>query len=428
MRNTKTAKGMALFHAGWQFHNSPSPSGRGAGVQDGWQFTAPRRQFGTAPGKWSPTLLLLAILAAMNFSRLGLGRLGRCLRASPPGSGRLSRRRFQGCGRRFRRGRSVVAQRTAHRLRPGLRHAAAGENEKAIEQFRTSAMAPDHKLAAASHYNLGCLDIAAAKAKFGEHPENAGPDVRKEGIETLLRAVAHFRDCLRIDAEHADARYNLETIRLWIKHMQEVWKHRDRQQRRQEMKLLQFLQMLEQRAAGVAHDRSRAGRDAPDSPRQREAHARGRNRTEIAGRGDRNAQAEDSKRTGRSPAATGGSPPGPTAANADAQKAVQMLNGMADEIHGTMTKAADELAAGKVTEAIQSQTAAVEQLDRVFMAVAPFVNLVQKAIAAQEGLVELSKEGDLSTKDTKDTKEEKDAKDAKDKQREKRRKGREEGG
>jgi hypothetical protein len=86
-----------------------------------------------------------------------------------------------------------------------------------------------------------------------------------------------------------------------------------------------------------------------------------------------------------------------------------------------MTKAADELAAGKATEAIQSQTAAVEQLDRVFMVVAPFVNLVQKAVAAQEGLIELSKEGDLSTKDTKDTKveketkEEKETKDAKDK-------------
>jgi hypothetical protein len=94
----------------------------------------------------------------------------------------------------------------------------------------------------------------------------------------------------------------------------------------------------------------------------------------------------------------------PTApASADAQKAVELLNGMADEIHGTMTKAADALASGKAADAVKSQTTAVEQIDQVFMAVAPFVNLVQKAVAAQEGLIELSKQGTTSTKDEKDT-------------------------
>ena len=54
----------------------------------------------------------------------------------------------------------------------------------------------------------------------------------------LVEAIGHYRDCLRLDAGHADARFNLETLRLWIKHMEALWAERDRQQKRDETDLL----------------------------------------------------------------------------------------------------------------------------------------------------------------------------------------------
>ncbi|MEM9645767.1 MAG: hypothetical protein AAF989_12325, partial [Planctomycetota bacterium] len=55
--------------------------------------------------------------------------------------------------------------------------------------------------------------------------------------------------CLRIDPGHADARHNLELIRLFVKHIQDQWEKQDREKARREMNLLEFLEMVEQRQA-----------------------------------------------------------------------------------------------------------------------------------------------------------------------------------
>ena len=127
----------------------------------------------------------------------------------------------------------------------GCAFAAQGENDKAIEQFQIAAAAQNRPLAATADYNLGCLAIAKAKTTFGQKPEEAKPEARKEGLDSLEHAAGHLRDCLSIDPEHADARYNLEGIQVWKEQMQKVWRQRDLQKRRQEMNLLQFLQWME---------------------------------------------------------------------------------------------------------------------------------------------------------------------------------------
>ena len=100
------------------------------------------------------------------------------------------------------------------------------------------------------------------------------------------------------------------------------------------------------------------------------------------------------------------------------QKALLLLDGLLDDIRGEMTAAADSLDARKPADAVKPQTGAVETLDNVFMAVAPFVNLVQKAVAAEEGLIEQSKQGTMSTS-TKDAKGTKRAKKNQENEREK---------
>jgi len=275
----------------------------------------------------------------------------------------------------------------------GCAYAAEGKHDEAAEQFRAAALAQDGKLAATAHYNLGCIELSKAKTRFGERPEEVAPEVRKEGIATLLQATASFRDSLAVDPQHADARYNLEAVRLWIKHVEEVWRQRDRDRRRKEMNLLQFLQYLEGRQRELRSDGRRFA-ETPASPMRREAARKIKTEQRYLAEEIEPLKAKVAAALSGPPPQDGSASP---AAGAEVQKALALLNNLADEAHGAMHSAADSLAAGKMPQAIASQSASVEKLDQVFMAVAPFVNLVQKAIKTQQGLINQSKEA-TSTK------------------------------
>ena len=98
--------------------------------------------------------------------------------------------------------------------------------------------------------------------------------MRKEGLADLAVAVGHFRECLRLDKEHADAQHNLELIRLWIKSMESLWEQSDRQKQREEMDLAAFLQMLEEKQRELRCGPRARGRERfaqnPQSARQAE--------------------------------------------------------------------------------------------------------------------------------------------------------------
>jgi tetratricopeptide (TPR) repeat protein len=105
-----------------------------------------------------------------------------------------------------------------------------GDTARAEALFEKVIAMSDQEIATRAHYNLGCLAAEKARALFGERPEEAPPDVRKQGMDLLDRAAAQFRDCLRLDPGHADARHNLEIIRLFAARMRKAWRDRDRPQ------------------------------------------------------------------------------------------------------------------------------------------------------------------------------------------------------
>jgi len=266
--------------------------------------------------------------------------------------------------------------------------AAAGDVDKATELYQQAALSPDRTLATRCYYNLGCLAAAKARGLFGEKPEEAAPQVRQEGLGLLASAVGYYRDCLKLEENHTDARHNLEVIRLWIKHMQALWEERDRQKQREEMNLLEFLMMIEARQRELRAS-SRSMVAAPDSPQRRQALTT----TESSQR----SLAEEieplkEKIAGelQQPQQAPGTPSGPAAtpAPADVEKAVNILTGLADETAQAMIAAADQLDAGPPGEAVKQQAAALEKLDQIYMVVVPFPNLVQRAIATQQGLIE----------------------------------------
>ncbi len=283
----------------------------------------------------------------------------------------------------------------------GCAYAGGGEFDKAVEQFQKAAAASDHKLAALANYNLGGVAVARAKEKLGQKPEEAEGEARTSALEFLFQAAKHYRDCLAMDADNADARYNLETLRLWIKHIQDVWQKRDRQKLRDAMNLLQYLEWLE----GEQRSLMQTGKElqkAKPSPQQREAiraveNAQRTLAEEIQPLEEKISSALSAP---QQPGANRATPPGP-----DVQKAVELLQGLADEVGQSMGKAAESLANKSLTDAAGSQTQAVEKIDQIFMVVAPYSNLVQRGINRQEELISQSPaaEDQEKTDESKDT-------------------------
>jgi hypothetical protein len=269
----------------------------------------------------------------------------------------------------------------------GCAYAAGGEYDKAVEQFQKAAAASDHKLAGLADYNLGGVAVARAKAKLGDKPEEAEGDARAAALEFLVQAARHYRDTLNMDGENADARYNLETIRMWIKHIQDVWQKRDRQKRRDGMNLLQYLEWMESEQRSLMQIEKELGSAKP-SPRQREAIRAAENAQRTL--------AEEIQPLKEKLGATLTAPQQPPGANqaaspsADVQKAVELLNRLADDAGKAMGKAADSLARESFSQAAESQSQAVETIDQIFMAVAPYANLVERGIKRQEELIDRS--------------------------------------
>ena len=268
-------------------------------------------------------------------------------------------------------------------------YAAQGDVDKARELLHKAALSRDSRLAARAHYNLGCLAATQARAIFGQNPQTASAEVRERGLAALAQAVGHYRDCLRVDPDHADARYNLELIRLWIKHMQAAWEEHDRQKQRNETNLPEFLELLESRQR-VLRGASRALASEPDSPRRRQAlvtSATGqRALAEEIGPLKQKIREHVEKSAPTAQASPAQKQPPPL--DAEQKLAVDNLCRLADEAGSAMHAAASRLHEGAPAEAIGPQTQAVEKLDQILTAILPFANLLQKSIARQQGLID----------------------------------------
>ena len=273
----------------------------------------------------------------------------------------------------------------------GVALAAEGDADKAVELLQKAALSPELDMAVRARYNLGCLAAAKAKKRFGEHPETAAPDVRKDGLAELATAVGHFRDCLRMDKDHADSRHNLELIRLWIKSMQSLWEQNDRKKQREELDLAAFLQMLEEKQR-VLRAACRGLADVGPSPKRRQAiraaeEAQRKLAEEIEPLKEK-IEATLSKAGQQSAGGTAA----PAPASDEIKKAITQLQTLADAAGRNIESAAARLHAGKPDEAVKPQTETVEMFNQMYRDVAPYPGLVGRAVGAQQALTPESSE------------------------------------
>ncbi len=363
-------------------------------------------------------IILLLLLCLPSMAAAGLGEAVEKVRE---GVDHYKRGDYKTAGKAFAQADAALPDNPQIIFDKACALAAAGDADKAVGLYQQAALSPNRDLSARCYFNLGCLAAAKARKLFGEHPEQATVEVRTEGVDLLRQAVGRYRDCLKTEPDHVDARHNLEIIRLWIKHMQAVWQERDREKKRKETGLLDFLLMIEGRQRELRAT-GKALAIAADSPQRRQAFAA----TESA---QRQLQEEieplkekikaEFKPPQQAPgtASPGAMPPAamqPARPSPEKTQAMELLSRLADEAGDAMVSAADLLGeepkkgpglicakhpsgrSGKLNlvpfsaQAAQSQAKAVEKLDQIYMAVAPFPHLVQRSVRTEQGLVDQS--------------------------------------
>ncbi len=275
---------------------------------------------------------------------------------------------------------------------------AAKDNDQARELFRQAALAKNSAVSVPVHYNLGCLEADAAREKLGDDPAGATGDVREESIQLMLAAVRHYRDTLALNAQHSDARHNLELIRLYIKHIQSQWAERDKQKDREEKNLLQFLKMIEDRETQL-RTTTKFLANEPDSVRKRQAvkeTADGQRTLHeeiepLKQKIDADLQASQQAAAGAhtaGPVQPGGLvQPGVAAQDEQMQQTRQLLHQLTDEAGRNMLTVAEALDADDSAAAIAAQTESLMLLHQLYMALAPYPDILQRAVERQQTLL-----------------------------------------
>ncbi len=257
--------------------------------------------------------------------------------------------------------------------------AAQGQADEAQELFQQAALAREADLSAAAHYNMGNLAADQARDILGTDPVSLPAEQRPDAVSGLLSAVVHYRDCLRMNPDHADARHNLELIRLFIKHIESEWERRDREQDRDELGLLEFLAMLERRQEQLRTTGQQLS-DEDDSPQHRQA-------LREAAESQTKLQEEigplREKLSSELQAASGQSVMDPE----QLERVTSLLHQLADGTGAAMLQAAEHLQAADPVRAVVTQREVLDQLNQIYMVIAPFDQILQKAVPRQERLV-----------------------------------------
>jgi hypothetical protein len=262
--------------------------------------------------------------------------------------------------------------------RAAVRHA-QGDAEAARPLYVKAISVKDPELTARTHYNLGTLEAERARALFGEKPADVPPEKRQEGVAGLQQAVRHYRSCLELEPTHKDARHNLELIRLWLKHMADVWAKKDREKQREELDLLSFVELLIDEERRLQDSVVSLAREA-DSPRRREAIRQLASAQRKLGE-EIDPLKKKISETLKAPQAQGSD-------DEQRKRFEETLHGWADDAGKAMAKAADDANGTLLDESRGFQAEALDALYRIWSTVAPFERTLQRSIQLEEGVVE----------------------------------------
>jgi Ca-activated chloride channel family protein len=264
--------------------------------------------------------------------------------------------------------------------------------------YLAAAAAADVVVARKAQFNLGALAVRRAQAALGDQPEEAEPEKRKDAVARVEEAIRHFRTCLEAEPADAAARQRIESLRVWLKGMQELWAKRDHEKERAKRNALQDLEWLFEQEAAV-RAAARALANEADSPLRRAAvealAARQRDLKDEVPPLQKKLVDEVQKMLGgaAAPSAGGGAPPNAPDPK-QVEKIVQSLVQAAESSGQAMAKAATALDAARFDEADAQGKEAQLPLDQLWLSLssteatlARGVKLARDVVARNEPLV-----------------------------------------
>lgn len=257
-----------------------------------------------------------------------------------------------------------------------------GEKEKARERYLKAGLSPDKTIATAAHFNLGTLSAENARSIAGENPETVSPENRQKILDELKQAVASYRHALEMNPDHQQSRRNLELVRTWIKYYSDRWSEIDRQKRREESDLIQFLEFLMTAQNAMKESVQQLPEDVPlDVYAQFK-----KNQDDLAAELPflREKIAAELQPPAVSPGASatpqsvpsGSVPP-------ELKEGIELLQSWSDKAAGSMQSASRALLKASAADAVTHQQEAVNQLDQIWDAVIPFHPLLAKELSDQ---------------------------------------------
>ncbi len=261
----------------------------------------------------------------------------------------------------------------------GCARLAAGDAEGAREAFLAASTAADPALAADARYNLGQAAARVAQEHLGPEPASLGPPERSAVLRDLEQAAWAFRSTLELEPEREEARQALELVLRVRKELEDLWRRRDEEQRREADRQedpLRLLQEIQEEEDGLRAE-VEALRSALPGPARIEASRQLGSRQEATAARlpvlrellEKALQAE------------GGSEGAP----AEAREAIL---GTVDRAHEALQRAAAGLAEEEFEGAAEEAARASALLDALWTALAPFPALVRRGLAEQEALLE----------------------------------------
>ena len=254
-----------------------------------------------------------------------------------------------------------------------------GEFEKARDAYLRAGLSQNRTIATSAHFNLGNLSAEQARKLAGEHPESVAVEKRQEILDSLKQAIAAYRHSLELQPDHPQSRRNLELVRHWIKYYSEKWQEQDRQKRRDESNLVQFIEFLIQTETAL----KKAIQQLPKHARADEfaeiKRAQDELREEIPYLREKIAEELRPK-------------PNPDAPELSAQdskeleEGITLLQDWADAARNDMAQAAVKIGNRDATGAAKNQQQAIDELEKIWDAVIPFQALLARELAEQTAI------------------------------------------
>jgi Ca-activated chloride channel family protein len=255
-----------------------------------------------------------------------------------------------------------------------------GDKEKARERYLKAGLSADKTISTASHFNLGTLSAENARSIAGTNPENVAAEDRQKILDELRQAVASYRHALELNPEHQPSRRNLELVRTWIKYYSDRWNEIDRQKRRDESDLIQFLEFLMSSQNALKQSVQQLPENAPLDVYAQLKKSQDELAEELPFLREKIAKELQPQSTPSGPGAPSQPP--------ELKEGIELLQSWSDKAADEMRAASSQLFKAKPADAVTHQQGAVSQLDQIWDAVIPFHPLLAKELGEQTAIAE----------------------------------------